>query len=149
MIINIDKQIGHNRQAMSQGIGHDGHAEMLALLRRILAQHLVAPQLPQLRLARRRRVGIDIGRVEGRELILNALQKHGAAIFGSGADGGIEFVRLLLGFSRLAQNSLGEKHFASQLREHGQDVRVVFFEQTVQFCGKRIHDSSTGDVFND
>ncbi len=109
MIAWIHEQVGYDRQPVSQGIGHNRHAEMLALQARVFLQHLVAPQLAQLRLAGRRRVGEDILGIESGELFVDAGQIHGTVLLGGDPDGGVELVRLFLGFGRLSQNSLGEK----------------------------------------
>ena len=106
---------------------------------RVLPQHLLAPQGAQFGLAGRRRVGIDVLGVEGRELVLDALQEHRPALFRGDADGGVELMGLLLGFGGLGQDPLGEEEVLPEVRKHLQDMGVVLGKLFVQFCGQWVH----------
>ncbi len=108
---------------------------MLAVLAGVFPQHLLAPQRAQFRFAGRRSIRVDVLGIKGGELVLNALQEHRAAVFSGNADGGVVFVGLLLGFSRLGQYSLGKEEILSEVGQHFQNMRVVLGKQIVQFLG--------------
>ncbi len=100
---------------MGQGTGNDGLAEDLTLQGRVFAQHLFPPQGTQLGLAGRRSIGIDIGRIVGREFFVHAAEVHRSATLGGNAYGGIEPVGFGFRLGRLAENTLRKKEFPSKL----------------------------------
>ncbi len=124
---------------MGQGAGNHRVAEVLALQARVLAQHLLPPERTQFGLACRRGIGIDVLGVEGGQLVLDALQVHRPALFGSDADGGVELVRFLLRFGRLGQDPFGEKEILAEIGKHLQNMRAVLGKLFVQFDCQWVH----------
>ncbi|CDN43932.1 hypothetical protein BN871_DV_00020 [Paenibacillus sp. P22] len=108
-IPGIGEQIGHDAQAMSESVGRDGIAERLGGEGRIVLDHLLAPCGPQLRLAGRRSVFVQILRLIGRQRFLDSLQVHRSSAFRCDSDRGVELRGFGLGLGGLAENAFLRK----------------------------------------
>lgn len=135
----VHEHVADDGEAVGQGVGDDGVAEVFPLLAGVFPQLLLAPQGAQFRFAGRRRIGVDVLGIKGGELVLDALQEHGAAVFSGDADGGVVFVGLVLGFGRLGQYPFGKEEVLSQVGQHFKDMRAVLGKQVVQFLCQWVH----------
>jgi hypothetical protein len=64
---------------------------------------------------------------------------HGPALVRGHADGGVELVRLFLGFGTLGEDAFGKEEVFSDFRKHLIDVNVGFLDHLIQFYCKRVH----------
>ena len=112
-------------------------AKGLARKARVLRKELLAPRIAQTGTAGRRRIGVDVFRLEAGHALLNRIEVHRPATFSRNPDGRVEAMRLRLRFGGLREDALWKVCAPTVVGEHRENfggvLRELFIELTCQW----------------